>query len=188
MAREKFADYNIVATFQDMETARKAISALERGGIEGVNISLLGQARDEAESTVDEVQRDAGAVGDVTKAAAVGAATGTGAGALAGLVGGLMAFGIPGVGPFIGSAIWAATLGGAGVGAAIGGLVGGTAATNQSESWEATYQESVRSGRVLVGVHSDDRADIDPARDILQGQDALNIEVFDAQRRRIPAA
>ncbi len=188
MTRDNFGEYNIVATFAGMEDARAAITALERGGIDGVNVSLLGRTRDEAETAVDERERDGGAVSDVSKSAAKGTAAGGGVGAVAGLLGGLAAFGIPGVGPFVGSAIWAATLGGAGLGAAVGGMVGGVSATNQSESWEATYQQSVASGRVLVGVHSDQRSDIDKARDILTGLNPAAMDEFDANRRPISAA
>jgi hypothetical protein len=185
MERDKFAAYNVVATFPDMERARHAISALERGGVEGVNISLLGRAAEEAATNPDARERDAGVTKDVTKAAVAGGAAGTGVGAAAGFVGGALAFGIPGIGPVIGSAVWAATLGGAGVGAAIGGLVGGTAATSQGETWEQTYQESIHSGRVLVGVHSDDQAVVDQAIPLLEKQEPVRVDRLDSSGRRI---
>ena len=186
MAREQLAPYNAVATFPDMESAREVIAALEQAGIEGGDISLLGRAAQEAAADPNTQSRDAGPAKDVTTAAVTGAAVGTGAGAIAGLVGGALAFGIPGVGPVLGSAIWASVLGGAGVGSAIGGLVGGTAATQDSPDWETTYNESVRSGRVLVGVHSDSRETVDRAAEILNAKQPAKLDLFDADRRPLP--
>lgn len=188
MAREKLAGYNVIATFSDMAGARKAIGALERGGVEAANISLLGRAAEEAATDPDPAERDAGVSKDITKAAVTGTAAGGAAGGLAGFVAGALAFGIPGIGPVVGSAIWAATVGGAGVGAAIGGLVGGTAALPESEAWEQTYHESVREGRVIVGVHSDDQDEAERAAKILQEQEPLRTERVDAQGRRVEAA
>ena len=95
-----------------------------------------------------------------------------------------MAFAIPGVGPVIGAGVWAAIAGGAVAGGAVGGVIGGVSSLDMTEAWELTYQ-SVREGRVLVGVHSDDTAEADRAADILRGQDAARVDRFDRQGKRL---
>lgn len=188
MARERLADHNVVATFSDMENARKAIMALERAGIDADNISLLGRAGEEVANETDPAERDAGVTKDVTKAALTGTAVGGAVGGIAGFIAGALAFGIPGIGPVVGSGIWAATLGAAGVGGPIGGLVAGAAALGESEAWESTYHESVRSGRVVIAVHADDRQQLDQAADILRGQEPAALDFLNAQGRRVDAA
>lgn len=186
MAREQFAAFNVVGTYPDMESARKALAALEQAGIDGLDISLLGRPAQEAASDPNTQDRDAGVSKDVSKAGVLGTVAGGGAGAVAGLVGGALAFGIPGVGPVIGSALWASVLGGAGVGAAIGGLTAGTAAISQNPDWETAYNESVRQGRVLVGVHVDDGRDLGRVEQVLHDSGAMKVDQFDAERHPIP--
>src|SRR5437016_7765152 len=106
MARDQLSQFNVVATYPDMDTARKALKALERAGVDGDDISLLGRQADVVAAEEDTRERDAHLTGDVTKKVAEGGAIGTVAGAVVGTV----AFLIPGVGPGIGAGIWAATL------------------------------------------------------------------------------
>ncbi|HEY8490851.1 MAG TPA: low temperature-induced protein [Dehalococcoidia bacterium] len=187
-AQMQFAAYNVVAVFPDMAAARDAILALERAGIEAQEISLLGRRAQEAEAEAqtEVADRDAGVARDVTKAAAAGTAAGTAAGGALGFLAGALAFGIPGVGPVVGAGIWAATLGGAITGGSIGGLVGGTAALPQNEAWELTY-ESVKAGHVVVGVHSQEKADVDAAAQTLDSLAPLRLERFTAEGRRAGA-
>jgi len=183
MARDQLSKLNVVATFPDTAAARHAIDALERAGVDGDDISLLGRAVDAAAAQEDTRERDAHLFGDVMDKALKGGAVGTVAGALAGTV----AFAIPGIGPGIGAGIWAATLGGAVAGGAVGGMAGGVAATNETEDWELTYEE-VGAGRVLVAVHTDDEAEADRLAELLQKHDPLKIERFDDHGKRIGAA
>jgi hypothetical protein len=185
MPRERLAQYNAIATFEDMPRARRAMLALENGGIDGEDISLLGRAAAEAADNLDPRERDARSTTDIAKAGAVGVAAGAGVGAVAGFLGGALAFGIPGVGPVVDSAIWAATLGSAGTGAAIGGLVAGTAAIGQSESWADSYQESIRARHVLVGVHTETKEQLDKAVKILGEHEAQRIDMLDAEGKRM---
>ncbi|HEY3209322.1 MAG TPA: hypothetical protein VGL18_05955, partial [Actinomycetota bacterium] len=153
--RPAFAPYNVMAVFAGMSEARTAIDALERGAIEAAEISLLGPAAEEAAEHMDTRQRDAGVAGRVGTRATVGAVAGGATGGLAGFLAGLVAFAIPGVGPVVGAGVWAATIGGAVAGGSVGGVIGGYSAVDMNEAYELTY-ESVRAGRVLVGVHSED--------------------------------
>lgn len=170
------AEYNVVATFPDMEAARKAIDALARAGIEAEDLSVLGQAVEEARSDPDTRLRDLDATADVAKKAGAGAAAGGALGALAGAA----AFVIPGVGPVIGMGLLAAAAGGTVAGASVGGMVGGVAGLSLEDDWDLTFQESLREGRVLVAVHATDRSDVEKAAEVLQDEKADKLEWIDS--------
>ena len=180
-----FAEYNVIAVYPDMGAAGRAMDALERGGVDAVHISLLGRPVEEAAGQADTRERDEGVARHVGKRVGIGAAAGTAAGGIAGLVAGAVAFAIPGVGPVIGVGIWAAVAAGGVAGGAVGGMIGGVSSFDMTEAWELTHQ-SVREGRVLVGVHSDDRSDVDRGAEILQDQDPVQVSRFDRAGKRLP--
>src|SRR3954451_2055175 len=171
MAREQLSKYNVVATYPDMEAARKAFSALEAAGIDGDDMSLVGPHADAVAADTDTRDRDAHLVGDVSEKVVKGGAIGSVAGAIAGSV----AFLIPGVGPAVGVGIWAATLGGAVAGGAIGGVAGGGSAVDYSEDWELTYDD-VAPGNVLVATHADESAEADTQESILRDHKPLKVQ------------
>jgi outer membrane lipoprotein SlyB len=180
MAREQLSQFNVVATYPGMPAARKAFDALERAGVDGDDISLLGPHADAAAAQLETKDRDAHLVGDVSEKVVKGGAIGSVAGAIAGGV----AFMIPGVGPGIGVGIWAATLGGAIAGGAVGGVAGGVGAVDQSEDWELTYDD-VAEGKVLVATHADDEAKADEHESVLRENRPEKIERFDQHGKRI---
>ena len=176
--RDRFARHNVVATYLEPENADEAIRSLAREGIDGTKISLLGredrlavyQAEEESES--EELPKG------VAKGVATKSAAGTAAGGIAGFIAGAAAFGIPGIGPAVGAGIWAATASGAVAGAVAGGVMGGI-----QETWAARYDDAVKEGRVLVGVHSDDAAEIDSAEKVLREAGAERTDRFDSEGR-----
>jgi len=177
-APDRFARHNVVATYLEPEGADEALRSLEREGVDGTKISLLGredrlavyQAEEESEST--ELPEG------VAKRVVTTGAAGTAAGGIAGFIAGAAAFGIPGIGPAVGAGIWAATASGAVAGAVAGGVIGGI-----NESWAARYEDAVKEGRVLVGVHSDDAGEIDSAEKILRKAGAERTDRFDSEGR-----
>jgi hypothetical protein len=179
-----FAQHNVIAVFPDMQAAAEAVDALERGGIDGAEISVLGKPVEEAATETDTTERDAAVSNRVGKRVMVGAASGTAAGGLAGFLAGLAAFAIPGVGPVIGVGVWASTVAGAVAGGAVGGVVGGVSSLDMTEAWELT-QEEVGAGRVLVGVHSADPDRVEKGSQILRDGEPVRIERFDARGRRL---
>jgi hypothetical protein len=180
---ERLGRYNVIAVVDNLDNARELLNHLQRQGIEAARTSLLGPAAERAERTLDENPKDAGVLGDVTKATAVGSAAGGAAGGLAGFLAGLAAFAIPGVGPAIGTGVWISTLGGAVLGSGVGGMVGGVSAINAGEAWELTYQ--LQEGRALVGVHSDDPDDIERARKAMTGKEVISVGEFDENGKRV---
>ena len=175
------AEFNVVATFPDMEAARDALDALGRAGIEAEDISVLGQSVEEARSDPDTRLRDLDATADIAKKAGAGAAAGGALGALAGAA----AFVIPGVGPVIGMGLLAAAAGGTVAGASVGGMVGGVAGLSLEDDWDLTFQESLREGRVLVAVHATDRADVDKAAKVFEQEKADKLEWIDSEGRKL---
>jgi hypothetical protein len=144
---------------------------------------LLGPAVENASEELDPNPKDAGVIEDVTKATAVGSVAGGAAGGVAGFLAGLAAFAIPGVGPAVGTGLWISSLGGAVIGSGVGGMVGGVSSINAGEAWELTYQ--IQEGRALVGVHSDDRKDIERAREVLKDEMIVSVAEFDENGKRI---
>ena len=175
---DRFARHNVVATYLEPESADEALRSLAREGIDGTKISLLGredrlavyQAEEESES--EELPKG------VAKGVATKSAAGTAAGGIAGFIAGAAAFGIPGIGPAVGAGIWAATASGAVAGAVAGGVMGGI-----QETWAARYDDAVKEGRVLVGVHSKDADEVESAERILRESGADRTDRFDSEGR-----
>ncbi len=179
-----FADHNVIGEFPDMDSAAAAVDALESAGVDGSQISLLGKAVEEAAEETQTGERDAAIAERIGRRAAAGAAAGTAAGGLAGFLAGLVAFAIPGIGPVIGTGVWAATAAGAVAGGAVGGVLGGVTSVDMTEAWELT-QEAVRAGHVMVGVHTVDGEEAERAAGILRDRNAIRIERYDRQGRRL---
>lgn len=175
-----FADHNVIATFPDMETARKAVGALEDRGIDASRLSLLGQKAAEAAESSENAPADERIMDEQAGTALSGIAAGGTAGAAAGFLAGLAAFGIPGAGPVVAAGIWGLTLGGAAAGAGVGLAATGYARIKQSEAWELTY-EAVSDGEVAVGVHTPDETELKTAADVLRDHEPTNLRHFDGE-------
>jgi hypothetical protein len=187
MQERRLSEHNVVAVFRDMEAASEAVRSLETHGVEGGKVSLLGPGAEEAEAETDTVSRDTRVSGDVGKRVATGAAAGGALGGTAGVLAGAAAFAIPGVGPVIGAGVLAAAIGGAVAGAGVGGVVGGISGLEMGEAGELTY-ESLKAGRVVVAVHSEDQEEASSVEEVLAGKDPLEVHRFDAGGRRLGAA
>ena len=175
------AEHNVVATFADMETAREAVQDLGQAGVDAENMSLLGQAIDEARQDPDTRLRDLEATGDIAKRTGTGIAAGGALGALAGAA----AFAIPGVGPVVGMGMLAAAAAGSIGGGAVGGMVGGVSGLSLEDDWDLTFQESIRAGRVLVAIHAEDKDDVEKAAKVLEKAGAEQLEWVDSEGRRL---
>ena len=170
------SDHNVVATFATPEQARDALEALGRAGIDGDKVSLVGRDAEEVASDPDTRLRDMEMPAEVAKQATKGGIVGTVLGALAGAA----AFAIPGIGPGIGTGIFAAMAAGGIGGGAVGGMVGGIAHLDLSESWELTFGDSIRGGKVLVAVHAGPTRRPGEAAEVLEKEQAEKVERVDA--------
>src|SRR5262247_2863186 len=108
-----------------------------------------------------------------------GATAGAGAGAVVGgtlgWLAGIGALAIPGVGPFIAAGPIMAALAGAGVGGAVGGVTGALVGMGIPEYEAKRYEGRVKSGGILLSVHSDDSKWTRKAKDILERTGAEDI-------------
>lgn len=169
---EHSANHNLVATFGDAASGRSALDALTGEGIEDSKMSYLARG-DEIRAEREHVREDAE---EVPAETAKGAAAGGTAGAVAGgAAGALISIAVPGIGPALGAGIWAAVAGGAAAGATAGGVWGGL-----KKMWDERYEDAIREGRALVGVHSDDEGDVIRARKLLLESGAQRVDRFDA--------
>jgi hypothetical protein len=87
--------------------------------------------------------------------AVAGVTAGGAAGGTFGLLAGLGALAIPGLGPFIAAGPILSALGGVAVGATVGGVVGTLVGMGIPEYEARQYEGKLRSGNILVSVHTE---------------------------------
>jgi hypothetical protein len=146
----------IVGVFDDRLQADRAVDELRRAGFRDDQVGVAmrydaGSAADEAVDTTDAGETAAG-TGAIT-----GVLTGLGLGALAGF--GVLSGVIPVIGPAIASGTLGVILSNAAAGAGVGGLVGALVGAGVPEDEAQYYQDEFESGRTIVTVRSDGRAD-----------------------------
>lgn len=163
-----FSEHNVVATYASPDEARAALTMLERKGVEGAEIELLGEgmARSQEPLTNDELRHvDMDAAGNLGKrftiVSAIVAVVGTVVGALLGYLvaetTGLLA------GAFTGFL----------AGGYLGFLYGGYTGLPTNPQWEDTFVSD--GGETLLAVRSENPQDIELALDALRGTDAKRL-------------
>jgi len=98
--------------------------------------------------------------------AATGGVTGGVLGGALGWLAGIGALAIPGVGPFIAAGPLMAALGGAAVGGAVGGLTGALVGMGIPEYEAKRYEGKVKSGNILISVHTENSDQVKRAKEI----------------------
>lgn len=152
------AAHNVVAAVRDAEAARGAIEALERNGVDGSHIALLGSS--------DPNRRPSPlrwAVGRIGRLFLAGLVLGAIAGAAIGwltAIGGVAA-------PFL----WAV------FGALTGAFVVAVSSFGVSRAWWKTF-EAESAGTLAVGVHTDDPQEADRAARILESVQPMSANRF----------
>lgn len=164
----------VVGVFDDRMQADRAIDELRRAGFRDDQIGVamrydagsatMGDAADAADVTdTDDTHAGTGAI--------TGVVTGLGLGALAGL--GVLSGVIPVIGPAIAGGTLGIVLSNAAAGAGVGGLVGALAGAGVPEDEANYYQGEFESGRTIVTVRPDGRAD--EAMTIIRRYDAYDM-------------
>ena len=143
-------DRTVVAMFDDVNGAQRAMEELLRNGFDRSDISVV-----RANQSGDYTSNTTTNAGDASGMAA-GAGVGAALGGLAGLVVGLGALAIPGIGPIVAAGPLATTLAGAGIGAVAGGLIGALTDVGIPEEEAGYYAEGVRRGGTLLTVRASD--------------------------------
>jgi hypothetical protein len=107
--------------------------------------------------------------------AATGGVTGGVLGGALGWLVGIGALAIPGVGPFIAAGPIMAALGGAALGGAVGGIAGALIGLGIPEYEAKRYEGKIKDGNVLISVHTENRDQINRAKDIFKNAGAEDI-------------
>ena len=113
-----------------------------------------------------------------TKAPEGATTGGVAGGVLGGAVGWLVGIGalaIPGVGPFIAAGPIMAALSGAALGGAVGGIAGALIGLGIPEYEARRYEGKIKSGNVLISVHTEDGDEIKRAKEIFKRAGAEDI-------------
>jgi hypothetical protein len=106
---------------------------------------------------------------------ATGATSGAVVGGALGWLAGIGALAIPGVGPLIAAGPIIAALTGVGVGGAVGGIAGGLVGLGIPEYEAKRYEGRIKSGNILLSVHTDDSKWTSKAEHILKDTGAEDI-------------
>lgn len=152
------ATHNVVVAVRDAEAARGAIEALERNGIDGSRIALLG-SRD-AELPPSPMRSAVGRVGRLFVAGVV-------LGAIAGAAIGWLT----GIGGVAAALLWAV------FGGLAGGFVMAISSFGVSRAWWRTF-EAEEAGTLAVGVHTEDSGEADLAEQTLASVQPLSLNRF----------
>ena len=102
------------------------------------------------------------------------AAGGVAGGVLGWLVG-IGSLAIPGVGPFIAAGPILAALGGVAAGGALGGVTGALVGMGIPEYEAKQYEGKLKSGNILISVHTEDSKERDAAKKIFESARADDI-------------
>lgn len=107
--------------------------------------------------------------------ATTGGVAGMGVGAVLGWIAGIGSIAIPGVGPFIAAGPIVAALSGAAIGGAAGGIIGALIGMGIPEYEAKRYEDKVRSGNILISVHTEDSKERSRVKDIFSNAGAEDI-------------
>ena len=160
------------------------------------SVFCIVRTRDQAENIVDRLKATGFSNNDIsvlfpdktgtrdfahehnTKApegAVAGGATGAVTGGVLGWLAGIGALAIPGLGPLIAAGPIMAALSGAAVGGALGGLVGALIGMGLPEFEAKRFESKVKSGNILISVHSENSDETDRAEEIFEKAGAEDI-------------
>jgi len=166
MAGKNTAVFGIYPQYADVENG---VDALKSAGFRNTDISVLFPENAGTKDFAHE--KGTKAPEGATAGAGTGAVIGGGLGWLAGIG----ALAIPGLGPFIAAGPIVAALAGLGVGGAVGGFTGALIGLGIPEYEAKRYEGRVKSGGILLSVHSDSSDWTKRAKEILERTGAQDI-------------
>lgn len=162
----KNAVYGIANT---SEQAEAIVTKLQASGFPTSDISVLFPDKKGTRDFAHEKNTKA------PEGATTGGLTGMGVGGALGLLAGIGALAIPGVGPFIAAGPIMGALSGAAVGGATGGLIGALIGLGIPELEAKQYEGKVRSGNILISVHTESGDERSRAKDTLEKAGATDV-------------
>jgi hypothetical protein len=159
----------VFGIYPDYASVESGVDALQAGGFRNTDISVLFPENEGSKDFAHEKGTKA------PEGATAGAGTGAIIGGGLGWLVGIGALAIPGVGPFIAAGPIVAALAGVGVGGAVGGIAGALIGMGIPEYEAKRYEGRVRSGGILLSVHSDNSEWTKRAKEVLQHTGAQDI-------------
>jgi hypothetical protein len=159
MSGKNTAVFGIYPQYANLENG---VDALKSAGFRSTDISVLFPENLGTKDFAHE--KGTKAPEGATAGAGTGAVIGGGLGWLAGIG----ALAIPGLGPFIAAGPIVAALAGLGVGGAVGGFTGALIGLGIPEYEAKRYEGRVKSGGILLSVHSDSSDWTKRAKEILE--------------------
>ena len=166
MAGKNTAVFGIYPMYAAVEGA---VDALRAAGFRNTDISVLFPENAGTKDFAHEKGTKA------PEGATAGAGTGAVVGGALGWLAGIGALATPGVGPFIAAGPLMAALAGAGVGGAVGGIAGTLIGMGIPEYEAKRYEGRVKSGGILLSVHSDSSDWTKKAKNILESTGAQDV-------------
>lgn len=166
MAGKNTAVFGIYSTYTGVETS---VNALKDAGFRNTDISVLFPENIGTKDFAHEKGTKA------PEGATAGGGTGAVIGGALGWLVGIGALAIPGVGPLIAAGPIVAALAGAGAGGAVGAVTGALIGLGIPEYEAKRYEGRVKSGGILLSVHSDNSDWTKRAKEILEHTGAEDI-------------
>jgi hypothetical protein len=167
MAGKKVAVFGIYSSRAAVENAA---DALVKAGFPASDISVL-----LPESLGGPKEMGTEKATKAPEGTAAGATAGGLIGGTLGLLAGVGLLAIPGLGPFIAAGPIMAALSGAAVGGAVGGLTGALVGMGIPEFEAKRYEGRIKSGNILISVHSESSEETSRAKKIFEDAGAEDI-------------
>jgi len=139
----------VIGFVETREQAERTVSTLRNEGFAVADISVLFPDKRGTQEFAHEHNTKA------PEGALAGVGTGGVLGGTLGLLAGIGALAIPGLGPLIAAGPIMATLSGVAAGAAVGGVTGALIGLGIPEIEAKVYEGKLRSGNILIGVHTE---------------------------------
>jgi hypothetical protein len=154
---------------QDLSQAELVVSKLQFAGFANTDISVLCPSKHTTRDFAFEHNTKA------PEGAAAGVGVGGLAGGALGLLAGIGALAIPGLGPFIAAGPLMAALSGVAAGATFGGIAGALVGMGIPEIEAKRYEGKIRSGGIVVSVHTESSEDLKAAEQIFKAARAQDV-------------
>src|ERR1700722_7162975 len=151
------------------DQAIRIIDSLRVAGFSNNDISVLFPDKGTTKNFAHEKNTKA------PEGAVTGGGTGAAVGATLGWLAGIGMLAIPGIGPFIAAGPIMAALSGAAVGGAVGSLTGALVGMGIPEFEAKRYEGRIKSGNILISVHSEDSDETSRAKKIFEDAGAEDI-------------
>jgi len=163
------ANTAVFGIYPDRLSIENAVAALKEAGFRNTDISVLFPENAGTKDFAHEKHTKA------PEGATTGATSGAVIGGTLGWLVGIGAVAIPGLGPFVAAGPVIAALAGVGAGGAVGGIAGALIGIGIPEYEAKRYEGRIKSGGVLLSVHSDNRYWTKHAYSILESTGAQDI-------------